>query len=58
MIYTYNYIIIYYIATRIALLVLPNLSCQSCFSLAIANLNIAGNSQPRLASVDAARYKV
>jgi len=38
--------------------VLPNLSRQSCFSLAIANLNIAGGSKPRLASVGAAQYKV
>ena len=45
-------------ATRSASLVLQNLSRKSCFSLATANLNIAGDSQPRLASVGAARYKV
>ena len=37
------------IAKRIASLVLPNLfRMQSCSSLAIANLNIAGDSQPHL----------
>ena len=55
----FHYRIIYYIATRIASLVLPNLSRQSCFSLRYSKPQHCWRkpASPRL-GIDAARYKV